>query len=329
MPYNLRNKSTVHVETNQNNDNDHSKLSAHNEETRVTKSNKGKRKQESDDEKDSVVLDTLQNNVVSSSSSMLTRSKKRALIITSEINTLPSEILAHIFAFLLEEGIDHDDQRWNNLSQSLIRASRVCAHWHNSIVNLPHWNSFSLLIQPFNLNRTDRKNLNPFFNQLCFKNVPEIVVHGLDTKVLTIILDQEGFEETKIFTRLVQKNSTKKQIKESWEKNSIKLLRVELLEPFEFCDQDIFNLTTFALVRKSNQKTFHTLEHISKYTNLSKLVLKGYWKGVDTTPLSKLVNLHELETERTNLILTGPLTVSLIFLISYISFLFVSENDFL
>eukprot|EP01112_Ceratiomyxa_fruticulosa_P000554 TRINITY_DN1049_c0_g1_i6.p1 TRINITY_DN1049_c0_g1~~TRINITY_DN1049_c0_g1_i6.p1 ORF type:complete len:453 (-),score=92.68 TRINITY_DN1049_c0_g1_i6:253-1611(-) len=278
------------------------------EELRTQKSNKGKRKQENSNESQEVVNEgNLQSNI-SSSSSMVTRSKKRALIVAWNINTLPSEVLAHIFTFLIHEEENNNNneqiQRWNNLSENLIIASRVCTHWYNNIVNLPFWSSFSLFIQPLNLTLSEKRNIKPFFKQPCFANILEVVIHGIDTQVLNALPNWEKFKSTSGWKKILKQNKSTKQVKYYLKENQTKILKFDLSEEIELEDYETIELTTVVLSRKINAKTSFALNHISKLTNLLELTLKGDWSGVDATPLSKLVNLSELDVNSTRLTLT-------------------------
>eukprot|EP01112_Ceratiomyxa_fruticulosa_P016386 TRINITY_DN4940_c1_g1_i1.p1 TRINITY_DN4940_c1_g1~~TRINITY_DN4940_c1_g1_i1.p1 ORF type:complete len:195 (+),score=32.52 TRINITY_DN4940_c1_g1_i1:267-851(+) len=70
----------------------------------------------------------------------------------------------------------------------------------------------------------------------------------------------------------------------------------------ELDEESISNLSTLVLVKKSNQKVFHTLKHFSN-TNLLLLEIDGNWSGVDASPLSQLINLRKLDISSTELML--------------------------
>eukprot|EP01112_Ceratiomyxa_fruticulosa_P000805 TRINITY_DN1073_c0_g1_i1.p1 TRINITY_DN1073_c0_g1~~TRINITY_DN1073_c0_g1_i1.p1 ORF type:complete len:389 (-),score=57.85 TRINITY_DN1073_c0_g1_i1:125-1291(-) len=235
--------------------------------------------------------------------------KEREIAIDfDDINAIPSEILAHIFSFLVHEGDDEEwsEEKWNNLSRSLVRSSRVCSHWYTNITNLPSWGQFSLFIRA--LNPYVQKDIDSFMNQPCLKGVPELVFHGLNEDVLNAIPNFENFKSTKAWKQILH-------TEELAQKKSLVFRHVLRLGVASKVDEaHIFSLSstsTVVFVRDPSKKTFgQTLKHVSEIGNLPPLSLYGTWLGVDATPLSKMnPPLKELVIFGTDMVIT-PQTLS-------------------
>eukprot|EP01112_Ceratiomyxa_fruticulosa_P010945 TRINITY_DN2924_c0_g1_i1.p1 TRINITY_DN2924_c0_g1~~TRINITY_DN2924_c0_g1_i1.p1 ORF type:complete len:383 (-),score=65.32 TRINITY_DN2924_c0_g1_i1:98-1246(-) len=226
-----------------------------------------------------------------------------------DINSLPSEILAHMFSFLMYEGEDElrkTEEKWNNLSRSLVLSSRVCLHWRNNIVNLPHWNDFSLFIKGLYLIPSSQDNLVSFLNQPSLKEVPELTVHGVNKHTLEVIPNLGDFEATNTWKAILEESVSENRVRKILELKSIKILRVDVTSKEDYLNElSVSDFTTLVIVRDAKRRPiYHTLEHFSTIENLESLTLEGNWFGVNARPLSILTNLKILSILGVDIILT-------------------------